>query len=227
MKHINRIFNNIGFNLLLLFLCLFMLVLFAFSSNVYAEALPWKNEKYTHYSEEEPLKDMLQAMASSQNTTAVISPKVNDIVSIYYKERYPQDILDELTKAHDLMWFYDGEALFIYKKSEAQTGSVSLKNLSVPEFNNTMRKLGILDDKFYWNALVEENLIQFKGPERFVTSVLQMAKIVDVPQVAEEKIYKWKDENGTVNFSGHNPNRGEKINDINVTILKKESLYEE
>lgn len=222
MKHINMTFNIIGLNLLL---CLFISV--SFLSIAHAEALPWKNEKYTHYSEEEPLKDMLQAMASSQNTTAVISPKVNDIVSIYYKERYPQDILDELTKAHDLMWFYDGEALFIYKKSEAQTGSVSLKNLSVAEFNNTMRKLGILDDKFYWNALEEENLIQFKGPERFVTSVLQMAKIIDVPQATEEKIYKWEDENGTVNFSGHNPNRGEKSNDIDVTILKKESLYKE
>jgi type II secretory pathway component GspD/PulD (secretin) len=218
MKHFNITYLSL---LLCLFTSLFV------SSLVNAETLPWKNEKYTHYSEEEPLKDMLQAMASSQNTTAVISPKVDDIVSIYYKERYPQDILDELTKAHDLMWFYDGEALFIYKKAEAQTGSVSLKNLSVAEFSNTMRKLGILDDKFYWNELEEESLIQLKGPERFVTSVLQMAKIIDVPQATEEKIYKWKDENGTINFSGHNPNRGEKSNDIDVTVLKKENLYKE
>lgn len=218
MKHFNITYLSL---LLCLFTSLFV------SSLVNAETLPWKNEKYTHYSEEEPLKDMLQAMASSQNTTAVISPKVDDIVSIYYKERYPQDILDELTKAHDLMWFYDGEALFIYKKAEAQTGSVSLKNLSVAEFSNTMRKLGILDDKFYWNELEEESLIQLKGPERFVTSVLQMAKIIDVPQATAEKIYKWKDENGTINFSGHNPNRGEKSNDIDVTVLKKENLYKE
>jgi len=218
MKHFNITFLS-------LLLCLFTSLFF--SSLVNAETLPWQNEKYTHYSEEESLKDMLQAMASSQNTTAVISPKVDDIVSIYYKERYPQDILDELTKAHDLMWFYDGEALFIYKKAEAQTGSVRLKNLSVAEFSNTMRKLGILDDKFYWNELEEESLIQLKGPERFVTSVLQMAKIVDVPQITEEKIYKWKDKNGTINFSGHNPNRGEKSNEVDVTVLKKENLYKE
>jgi type II secretory pathway component GspD/PulD (secretin) len=201
--------------------------LFLFANVTVGDVLPWTDERYTHYSEQEPLGEMLQAMSSSQDTTAVISPSVNDIISVYYKEMYPQDILDELTKAHDLMWFYDGEALFIYKKDEAQTGSVTLKNLSVAEFSNTLRKLGILDDKFYWNELEEESLIQFKGPERFVTSVLQMAKIIDTKKPTKSKIYKWVDKRGVVNFSNSNPGRGGRANIKNITVLTKDNLYQE
>lgn len=198
-----------------------------FASTAMAEDLPWKNEQYTHYSEQEPLSEMLQAMASAQNTTAVISGQVDDIVSVYYRKMSPERILNQLSKAHDLMWFYDGEALFVYKKDEAQTGSVTLKHMPVSEFTSTMKKLGILDKKFYWKELEEESLVQFKGPERFVTSVLQMANIVDVPRTSHQKVYKWIDRNGVVNFSSRNPNKGRTDSSTSVTVLTKDNLYAE
>lgn len=205
----------------------FLLSILLFTSTVMADALPWETETYTHYSEQEPLREMLQAMASALNTTAVISDDIDDVVSVYYREAAPKTILNELSQAHDLMWFYDGEALFVYKKDEAQTGSVTLKHMPVSEFTSTMKKLGIFSDEFYWKELEEESLIQFKGPERFVTSVLQMAKIVDVPRTSHQKVYKWVDTKGVVNFSSRNPNKGRTDSNTNVTVLTKDNLYAE
>lgn len=204
---------------------LLITLFFYLPSCLMAEKLPWDIEKYTHYSEEQPLKEMLEAMASSQGTNIVVSPKVNDIISVYYKEMYPIDILKALAQSNKLLWYYDGEILYVYKNDEIQTGSVTLEKMSVKDFSQTLRKIGILDDQFYWNEIEEEGIVYFKGPERFVSAVLQMSKILDSKAPNNNKVFKWKDSSGRVNYSNINPERGEGKINSSISILTKENLY--
>ena len=205
---------------------LLLLILFScLSASLTAEELQWDKEKYTHYSEEQPLKDMLEAMASAQGTSIVISPKVNDIVSVYFKEMYPSEILRSLAQSNKLLWYYDGEILYVYKDDEVQTGSVTLKQISVKDFSQTLRKMGILDKQFYWNEIEEEGIVYFKGPERFVSAVLQMSEILDNNAPSNKKVFKWKDRTGRINYSNINPEKGGKKVDSTVQILTKENLY--
>ena len=205
---------------------LLIIVLFlALPSYVMAEKLPWHVEKYTHYAEEQPLKEMLEAMASSQETSIVVSPKVDDIVSVYYKEMYPIDILKSLARSNKLLWYYDGETLYIYKDDEIQTGSVTLEKMSVKDFSQTLRKIGILDEQFYWNEIEEEGIVYFKGPERFVSAVLQMSEILDNQKPNNNKVFKWRDRSGRVNYSNINPEKGGSKVSSNISILTKENLY--
>jgi len=195
------------------------------SSSLIAEELTWNKEKYTHYSEEQPLSEMLEAMASAQGTSIVVSPKVNDIISVYFKEMYPIEILKSLAQSNKLLWYYDGEILYIYKDDEIQTGSVTLKKMSVKDFSQTLRKIGILDKQFYWNEVEEEGIVYFKGPERFVSAVLQMSKILDEREPSNNKVFKWKDDSGRVNYSNINPEKGNGKVSSAVQILTKENLY--
>lgn len=204
---------------------LLITLFFYLPSCLMAEKLPWDIEKYTHYSEEQPLKEMLEAMASSQGTNIVVSPKVNDIISVYYKEMYPIDILKALAQSNKLLWYYDGEILYVYKNDEIQTGSVTLEKMSVKDFSQTLRKIGILDDQFYWNEIEEEGIVYLKGPERFVSAVLQMSKILDSKAPNNNKVFKWKDSSGRVNYSNINPERGEGKINSSISILTKENLY--
>ncbi len=204
---------------------LLLTFILCFSTSLLAEKLPWHKEKYTHYSEEQPLKDMLEAMASAQSTSIVISPKVNDIISVYYKKMYPIDILKSLAKSNDLLWYYDGEILYIYKNDEIQTGSVSLKRISVKDFSQTLREIGILDDQFYWNEVESEDMVYFKGPERFVSAVLQMSEILDNKKPSNDKVFKWVNKEGRVNYSNINPEKGGNNINSKVRILTKDNLY--
>lgn len=202
-----------------------LILLFCSSTTLFAEKLPWDKEKYTHYSEEQPLKEMLEEMAASQETSIVISPKVEDIISVYYKQMYPIDILKSLAKSNDLLWYYDGKVLYIYKNNEIQTGSVTLKRLSVKQFSQALRKIGILDDQFYWNEVESEGIVYFKGPERFVSAVLQMSEILDNKKPTNDKVFKWVSKSGRVHYSNINPEKGEVSIGSKVHILTKDNLY--
>jgi type II secretory pathway component GspD/PulD (secretin) len=175
---------------------------------VWAAPVPWKDGKYSHFSDQEPLSDMLKALAGFQDIPIVVSPKVKDVVSLHFKEQKPQEIFNELAKTYGLIWYYDKEALFVYKEDEVQAASVSLKKTSPKEFTNSLERLDVLDDRFPWEISEVDNVIYFKGPERFVSTVLDLAKVMDTQDLARRQVYRWKDKRGVVNFSSEDPVSG-------------------
>ena len=175
------------------------------AQSVMAAELPWSEKKYSHYSDQEPLAEMLQTLAANQDLPVVVSPKVDDVVSMHYKERLPAEIFADLAKSYGLIWFYDGETLYVYKESEAQRGSVSLEKMSPNEFSTALKRLNVLDSQYHWEVSEIDNVIYFTGPERFVTAVLDMAKLMDTQGRDRPQIYKWVDNNGQVNYSNERP----------------------
>lgn len=183
---------------------LILLIIF-FVSPLSAAPVPWSEKPYSHFSNQEPLSEMLQTLASIQDLPIVVSPKVEEIVSLHFKERKPQEIFDEVVKNYGLIWYYDKESLFVYKEEEVQAASVSLKKMTPESFTNSMQRLEVLDERFQWQISEVDNIIYFTGPERFVTSVLEMAAVMDTQRLARRQIYRWRDNSGTVNFSSEDP----------------------
>lgn len=191
------------------------------SSTISAAQLPWSNKLYTHFSDQEPLVSLLKTLAASQNTQISVSKKIDDVVSVYFKNKTAKAIFDELVKSHGLIWYYDGGVLYISKKDEIQTGSISLKFLTTKEYSQSLRQLGILDDHFYWVESEQDNTVYFKGPERFVSTVLKMSKVLD-KKPAKARIYKWIDKNGVPTFSSTMPDRFNKTKNLGVIDVDKD-----
>ena len=116
----------------------------------YAAPLPWNDKPYSHYSDQEPLSEMMKTLAANQGTPITLSPKVNDVVSMHYKNRTSREIFNDLVKTYGLIWYYDGESVFIYKEEEARRGSVSMENMTPSEFSEALKRLEVLDDQFHW-----------------------------------------------------------------------------
>lgn len=172
---------------------------------VYAAPLPWNEKPYSHYSDQEPLSEMMKTLAANQGTPITLSPKVNDVVSMHYKNRTSREIFEDLVKTYGLIWYYDGESVFIYKEEEARRGSVSMENMTPSEFSEALKRLEVLDDQFHWEVSEVDNVIYFTGPERFVSSVLSMAELMDSNASKRTKIFRWTDASGQVNFSNERP----------------------
>ena len=170
-----------------------------------AAPMTWSEKPYSHFSDQEPLTDLLQTLASTQKMSVVVSPNVKDVVSLHYKQQLPKDIFDDLAKTYGLIWFFDGETLYVYKENEAQRGSVSMEKMTPQAFTTAMKRLGVLDNQYRWEISEVDNMIYFTGPERFVSSVLDMAKLMDTQQLERPQIYKWVDANGRVNYSNERP----------------------
>ena len=188
------------------------------STHLSAAQLPWSDKVYSHFSDQEPLSSLLETLAASQNTQVTISKRIDDVVSVHFQKKTAKTIFEELVKAHGLIWYYDGGVLYISKKDETQTGSVNLKYHTTKEFAQSLRQLGILDNHFYWVESEHDNTVYFKGPERFVSTVLKMSKVLD-KKPAKPRIYKWIDKDGVPNFSSKMPshfNRSKNLNVIDV-----------
>lgn len=183
----------------------FIFIVSLISYTAIAAPVPWKNETYSHFSDQEPLADLLKTLAATDDIPIVVSPKVKDIVSLHYKMMQPADMFAELVKTYGLIWYYDKESLYVYKEDEVQTASVSLKTMSPDAFTNSMKRMEVLDDRFQWQISEVDNIIYFTGPERFVSAVLDMAKVIDTQKPARRQVYRWKDKNGVVNFSSEDP----------------------
>ncbi|HPE58816.1 MAG TPA: DUF4124 domain-containing protein [Thiolinea sp.] len=167
--------------------------------------LNWSDSKYSHFSDEEPLGEMLKTLAANEETPIVVSPMVKDIVSMHYRDQTPRFIFDDLAKTYGLIWYYDGETLYVYKEDEAQRGSISLEKMKPREFTTALERLGILDGQFHWEVSEIDNMIYFNGPERFVSAVLDMAKLMENQSPQRTQIYKWVDAKGRVNYSNEKP----------------------
>jgi len=191
-----------------------------FSIDLSAAQLPWNDKVYSHFSDQESLESLLETLAASQNTQISVSKKIDDVISLHFKEKTAKAIFEELVKAHGLIWYYDGGVLYISKKDETQTGSISLKYHTTKEFAQSLRQLGILDDHFYWMESAHDNTVYFKGPERFVSTVLKMSKVLD-KKPAKPRIYKWIDKNGVPTFSSSMPGHFNRSKDLNVIDVNK------
>jgi type II secretory pathway component GspD/PulD (secretin) len=170
-----------------------------------AAPVPWKGDNYSHFSDQEPLAELLKTLVSLQDLPIVVSPKVKEVVSLHFQGKKPEEIFNELVRNYGLIWYYDKEALFIYKEDEVQTASVSMKKMSPQEFTNALKRLQVLDDRFQWEISEVDNIIYLTGPERFISSVLDMAKVMDTQDLSRRQVYRWKDKEGVVNFSSEDP----------------------
>lgn len=205
MKIISKLLKAVGLTVFLL----------AVSSSLLAAQLPWSDKVYSHFSDKEPLSLLLETLAASQNTQITVSKKIEDVVSVHFKKKTAKVIFDELVKTHGLIWYYDGGVLYISKKDETQTGSVHLQYHTTKEFAQSLRQLGVLDDHFYWVESEQDNTVYFKGPERFVSTVLKMSKVLD-KKPAKARIYKWVDKNGVPTFSSTMPSHFNKSRQLGV-----------
>ncbi len=185
----------------------------------YAKKLQWDNSVYTHYSDQEPLKSFLEALAASQKTPIIMSDKIDAVISGYYRKRNPKEIFLNVLKSNGLVWYYDGDTLFVEREDEMQTGSVSLNHISASEFTQALERLGILDQRYQWTASDVDQMVYFKGPEPLVTAVLEMSKVLD-KKIIRPQVYRWVDEKGVTNFSTSEPENFN--NNKKVTIIDGE-----
>lgn len=196
----------------MLVLRIMIVALLVSSSAAWAAPLPWNDRPYSHFSDQEPLKDMLSALAASQKTPVIVSKAVRGVISAHFKEKSALAIFEEVVNTHGLIWYYDKEALYVYRKEEIKQGSVSMKKMSPAEFTAALQRLEVYDPDFKWEISEADNVISFNGPERYIDIVLDNAKLLDSKRKSKQQVYKWKDASGRVHYSTERPSSLENKN---------------
>ncbi|MGR3886024.1 type III secretion system outer membrane ring subunit SctC [Pseudomonas sp. 1152_12] len=89
-----------------------------------------------------------------------------------------QQTLEVVAEQHGLIWYSDGQVLYLYAAGEAKSSAVALRHISVDRLRGFMRRSG-LDESRYPLRESGERTFYVSGPPNYVDQVLHLAQLMD------------------------------------------------
>ena len=90
----------------------------------------------------------------------------------------PQKTLERIARQMGLIWYSDGQALYVYEASEAKSSVIALNTITVDKLTSFLRRSGLQDSRY---PLRNDGLRTFyvAGPPIYVDLVVQAAQFMD------------------------------------------------
>jgi type III secretion protein C len=144
-----------------------------------AAKISWQNKNYSHYARKEDIKDVLTDLFASHGIGVICSENVEGKISGNFKEKSPQDFFRHIMDAYNLVWYYDGVAVYVYGANEVTSQILNLQYLDMKKFRQHLIELGIYDPKFAMRMIENKRIIYLSGPQRYVELVTEIARQLD------------------------------------------------
>ncbi|MBR0459988.1 MAG: type III secretion system outer membrane ring subunit SctC [Victivallales bacterium] len=142
-------------------------------------SIPWRNPTYTLIARQMPVREAFETFAVSQGLSVVMSAGVMGTFSGDFKEVPSQDFLEQVCTMHNLTWYYDGTALYIYASGEVMTTLVDLAYMKAADVRAMLGELGVEDGRFPIRTASNDELILVWGPPRYVELVMSVIQKAD------------------------------------------------
>ena len=141
--------------------------------------IPWKLPTYTLVARDMDLRVALDTFAVAEGLSVVMSSSVVGSFSGDFKNIAPTEFLDKVATTHNLIWYYDGAALYMYGAGEIATMLIDLKYMKAGEVRSMLGELGVEDARFPLKTTSNDELIMVAGPPRYVSLVAEMIDKAD------------------------------------------------
>lgn len=156
----------------LLWICLAMM---AWQRPALAQELDWVPMPYSYVAEGESLRDVLVNFGANYEVSVVVSDKVNDQVNGQFEHDEPLAFLQQLASLYNLVWYYDGNVLYVFKNSEVQSRLINLEQTGAAELKQALQRAGIWEPRFGWRPDADNRLVYVSGPPRYLELIEQTA----------------------------------------------------
>ncbi|HHQ4554522.1 TPA: SctC family type III secretion system outer membrane ring subunit AscC [Aeromonas veronii] len=156
----------------LLWICLAVM---AWQRPAMAQELDWVPMPYSYVAEGESLRDVLVNFGANYEVSVVVSDKVNDQVNGQFEHDEPLAFLQQLSSLYNLVWYYDGNVLYVFKNSEVQSRLINLEQTGAAELKQALQRAGIWEPRFGWRPDADNRLVYVSGPPRYLELIEQTA----------------------------------------------------
>ncbi|TNJ25161.1 EscC/YscC/HrcC family type III secretion system outer membrane ring protein [Aeromonas sobria] len=153
----------------------FCLAVAIWSRPVAAQELDWVPMPYSYVAEGESLRDVLVNFGANYEVSVVVSDKVNDQVNGQFEHDEPLAFLQQLASLYNLVWYYDGNVLYVFKNSEVQSRLINLEQTGAAELKQALQRAGIWEPRFGWRPDADNRLVYVSGPPRYLELIEQTA----------------------------------------------------
>lgn len=145
----------------------------------FAADIPWKTPTYTLVARDMNLRTALDTFAVAEGLSVVMSDGVQGVFSGDFKDVPCGDFLDRIATTHNLAWYYDGAALYVYAAGEIRTLLLDLQYMKAGEVMKMLSELGVEDARFPLKTTSDDEIIMVAGPPRYVSLVAELVARAD------------------------------------------------
>ena len=108
-----------------------------------------------------------------------MSEGVQGVFSGDFKDVPSGEFLDRLATVHNLTWYYDGAALYLYGAGEVRTMLLDLQYMKAGEVRDMLAELGVEDSRFPLKTTSDDQIIMVAGPARYVSLIAELVARAD------------------------------------------------
>lgn len=91
----------------------------------------------------------------------------------------PQALLERVSREMGLVWYFDGQTVYVYDAQEVKSSVVSLHQLSLGAFTGFLKKSGLYDARFPVKGDPLTGVFYVSGPPMYVDLVTNLASFMD------------------------------------------------
>jgi len=133
----------------------------------------------TYQAQDESLHTVFTVLSAPLGLPIVVSrdvarTRISELIDL----DTPQHALETLALQYGLIWYSDGQVLYLYGASEEKSSAVALRHISVDRFRRLMRRAGI-DETRYPLRVRGARTFYVSGPPNYVDHVLHLAQLMD------------------------------------------------
>lgn len=151
-------------------------------------AIPWRTERYTHFSQGEDLRGLLRSFVAAQGVNGVINESINATVSGNFEGMSPQTFFDGMVSANSLVWFYDGTNLYIDPASEVRTQALQLPYVSADKLIEAAKEIHYEASSWSVSRVAQAGIVQISGPALFVNKLTELAMALNTGLTEKDSI---------------------------------------
>ncbi|MDR1254625.1 MAG: hypothetical protein LBJ78_01180 [Puniceicoccales bacterium] len=139
----------------------------------------WPSALVYHFAFGEKLPTMLKDFCNMQDVNVVLSEHLlgsEKTVHRAFKDSHPVDIWNQLTRSYGLLWFYDGNVLYVYDTTESETKTLQVHPDQVDALVSVVDQLGFYSSRIGLKTFKEGGLVITSGPPKFTQILEDLAK---------------------------------------------------
>ncbi|WP_434626719.1 type III secretion system outer membrane ring subunit SctC [Chromobacterium sp. CV08] len=126
------------------------------------------------------LRGFFDALSSRLKKPVIVSKlAARKQISGQFDLSNPQAMLDKMAQQLGLIWYHDGQAIYVYDAGETRSAVLSLRNVTLQAFNDFLRKSGLYDKRYPLRGDARSGTFYVSGPPVFVDLVSNAAAMMD------------------------------------------------
>lgn len=141
-------------------------------------AEPWSRGQFLYRAENKRLADVLQDFAASQGIPAVVADGLDGTVNANFDAK-PREFLDTMARAYNMLWYYDGSALYFYPGKAIQSRLFRIKGFNRDQLTGMLQSLNVGDKRYPIRYDAVSSTIYVSGPPRHVELVTSALDALD------------------------------------------------